>query len=106
MNNVAGAGILTLPAGMGAGTGLVPALVLTAILGLVSAHTFERIGEAAELTGEMTFKGIWSRSLGEETSWIVDAAIYFMCLSAAIIYAGARAPSARALASLSRASLR
>merc|ERR1712050_262471 len=36
----------------------------------------------------MTFKGLWTRTLGASSSWIVDASIALMCLSAAIIYSG------------------
>lgn len=56
VNNVAGAGILTLPAGMASGTGLIPAMAICAVLGLLSGHSFSIIGEACELTGEADFK--------------------------------------------------
>jgi hypothetical protein len=56
VNNVAGAGILTLAAGMASGTGLIPAMLITALLGLLSGHCFSIIGEACELTGESDFK--------------------------------------------------
>ena len=56
VNNVAGAGILTLSSGMATGTGWIPAIFICAILGLLSAHTFSIIGEACELTGEVDFK--------------------------------------------------
>ena len=56
VNNVAGAGILTLSAGMAPGTGWVPAIIICTVLGLLSAHTFSIIGEACELTGEVDFK--------------------------------------------------
>ena len=56
INNVAGAGILTLSAGMAGGTGWIPAISICAILGAISAHTFTIIGAACELTGEGDFK--------------------------------------------------
>jgi hypothetical protein len=56
VNNVAGAGILTLAAGMASGTGLIPAMLVCAVLGLLSGHCFSIIGEACELTGEPDFK--------------------------------------------------
>lgn len=56
VNNVAGAGILTLSSGMATGTGWIPAIIICAILGLLSSHTFSIIGEACELTGEVDFK--------------------------------------------------
>jgi hypothetical protein len=60
VNNVAGAGILTLSAGMAPGTGWIPAILICAILGVLSCHTFSIIGEACELTGEADFKVCWT----------------------------------------------
>ena len=88
VNNVAGAGILTLSAGMSAGVGSIPAALLCLMLGVLSGVTFHLIGIACELTGETTFKGLWTATLGASTAWTVDATIALMCLSAAIIYAG------------------
>lgn len=56
VNNVAGAGILTLSAAMASGTGWFPAIAICAILGAMSAHCFSMIGTACELTGEGDFK--------------------------------------------------
>lgn len=56
VNNVAGAGILTLSAAMASGTGWIPAILISAVLGLLSAHCFAIIGSACELTGESDFK--------------------------------------------------
>ena len=56
VNNVAGAGILTLSAGMAGGTGWIPAISICTILGAISSHCFAIIGESCELTGEKTFK--------------------------------------------------
>jgi len=88
VNNVAGAGILTLSAGVAAGVGWVPASALCLLLGAISGVTFHLIGCACDLTGETTFKGLWDATLGARSSWLVDASIALMCLSAAIIYAG------------------
>jgi Transmembrane amino acid transporter protein len=56
VNNVAGAGILALSAGMTGGTGWIPAILLCVMLGIFSSHSFKIIGEACELTGEADFK--------------------------------------------------
>lgn len=56
VNNVAGAGILTLSAGMASGTGWIPAILICAILGAIGGHCFAIIGDACELTGEEDFK--------------------------------------------------
>ena len=88
VNNVAGAGLLTLAAGMAKGTGWTPALLTCAVLGIASAHTFNLIGESCRLTGEMDFKGLWSKTLGPNTTYVVDAIIALMCSGASIIYSG------------------
>lgn len=59
VNNVAGAGILTLSAGMAAGTGWIPAIAICAGLGTIGSHCFAIIGEACEMTGESDFKVIY-----------------------------------------------
>jgi DNA polymerase elongation subunit (family B) len=56
VNNVAGAGILTLPSGQAAGTGYIPAIFIAVTLGCTSAHTFILIGKACQLTQEYNFK--------------------------------------------------
>lgn len=88
INNVAGAGILTLSAGMAGGVGIVPAAALCLVLGIVSGVSFYIVGAACEITGETTFRGLWSRTLGASSAWIVDLSIALMCLAATIIYSG------------------
>ena len=88
INNVAGAGILTLSAGMAGGTGWVPAIAICALLGAISAHTFNTIGAACELTGEADFKGLWSRTIGQDSTYMVDSIVAIMCLACAVIYSG------------------
>ena len=88
VNNVAGAGILTLSAGMAPGTGWIPAMLICAALGASSGHCFSIIGEACELTGESNFKGLWARTIGEKSKVLVDAMIAIMCLACSVIYSG------------------
>jgi hypothetical protein len=56
VNNVAGAGILTLAAGMTTGTGWIPSIFICIVLGLIGSHTFSIVGDACEMTGESDFK--------------------------------------------------
>ena len=56
VNNVAGAGLLTLSSAMASGSGWIPAILICCFLGVLSAHSFSTIGEACELTGEADFK--------------------------------------------------
>jgi hypothetical protein len=88
VNNVAGAGILTLSAGMAPGTGYVPAMIICAILGWWSGHCFVMVGQACELTSQGDFKGLWKTTMGADSAWVVDAIIAVMCVAAAIIYSG------------------
>lgn len=88
VNNVAGAGLLTLSAAMSKGTGWVPALLICATLGTISSHSFNLIGESCRLTGEMDFKGLWTKTIGGSTTYVVDAIIALMCSAASIIYSG------------------
>ena len=73
---------------MAAGVGWVPAALICTVLGAISGYSFFIIGDACERTGEASFKGLWSRTLGAGSAWVVDACIALMCLSAAIIYSG------------------
>ena len=79
VNNVAGAGILALSAGMAGGVGSVPAMILCLGLGVISGFTFYLIGSACEMTGQTTFKGLWASTLGPSSAWLVDAAVALMC---------------------------
>jgi Transmembrane amino acid transporter protein len=88
VNNVAGAGILTLSAGMAPGTGYMTAMIICAVLGLLSAHCFAIVGEACELTKQPDFKGLWKTTIGQNSAWVVDAVIAVMCLACSIIYSG------------------
>lgn len=90
VNNVAGAGILTLAGGMakGSSTGVVPAILINCVLGAISAYTFIIIGKACAITGEKDFKGLWGYALGENTTFVVDSMIAAMCLAACVIYSG------------------
>lgn len=67
VNNVAGAGILTLAAGKASGTGWIPAVAIVASLGWAASTTFRMIAKACELTGENDFKVRTSSSLKEYT---------------------------------------
>jgi hypothetical protein len=88
VNNVAGAGILTLSAGMAPGTGYGTAIIICAMLGWWSGHCFVMVGQACELTSQGDFKGLWKTTLGADSAWVVDAVIAIMCLACSIIYSG------------------
>lgn len=88
VNNVAGAGILTLASGVAPGTGVIPAIIICFTLGTLSGHCFSIIGDACELTGESDFKGLWMKTIGPNSAYMVDTMIAIMCLSCSVIYSG------------------
>eukprot|EP00591_Stephanopyxis_turris_P001867 CAMPEP_0195519780 /NCGR_PEP_ID=MMETSP0794_2-20130614/15463_1 /TAXON_ID=515487 /ORGANISM="Stephanopyxis turris, Strain CCMP 815" /LENGTH=472 /DNA_ID=CAMNT_0040648993 /DNA_START=162 /DNA_END=1580 /DNA_ORIENTATION=+ len=88
VNNVAGAGILTLAGGKASGTGYIPALIICVGLSLLSAHTFSLIGTACEMTGEKTFAGLWKRAFGPKSAAVVPLIVSLQGTSSQIIYSG------------------
>lgn len=94
VNNVAGAGLLTLSSGMAAGAsgkagvGTGPAGLIGGGLGLLSAFTFSKIGKCCEALGVPDFRGLWCLTIGPKSAWMIDLCIAQMCLSACIIYSG------------------
>jgi len=88
-NNVAGAGILTLAAGKArSGTGWVPSIAVCTLLAAVSAHTFTLIGKSCDLSGQKSFKGLWSEAFEPSTAWIVDSMVFIQCFLVSVMYTG------------------
>jgi len=46
------------------------------------------VGEACELLQENDFKGLWSRTVSEKTSFVVDGMVALLCVCVNIIYSG------------------
>ena len=88
VNNVAGAGLLTLSAGMAMGVGYGPAVGVALALGAVSAATFSMIGWSCDRLNASTFGELWAATLGKGTAWVIDAFIAAMCASACVVYSG------------------
>lgn len=88
-NNVAGAGLLTLAAGKATGvSGWIPSIAICCSLAYASSSTFILIGKACEITGEKSFKGLWSKAFGESTAYIVDSIVFIQCFLSSTIYVG------------------
>jgi len=89
LNNLAGAGLLTLPSGKaGSRTGYIPSILICASMALASATTFTLIGHACDMTGERTFKGLWSQAFGGKRAYILDCIIFVHCFLISTIYIG------------------
>jgi len=85
VKNIVGAGMLSLPAGVAAFSGnveaLVPAVILTAILGFMSAYGFILIADACKRTGSSTYADAWAGTMSPGTAWLPSLA----CMSKAVV---------------------
>ena len=74
VKSIVGAGVLSLPAGIAAfgnaPSAVLPAVLLICIIGGFSAYGFSLIGRVCSYTGGVSYRGAWSGSVGDETSWI------------------------------------
>ena len=87
--NIMGIGVLTLAAGMAAGTGVGPATLAMLATTMTAAYSFALLGDACELTGlgtACTFEGLWAATLGSRTEWLVNAAIGSLTFSICTVY--------------------
>lgn len=74
VKSIVGAGVLSLPAGIAAfgnaPSAVLPAVALICMIGGFSAYGFSLIGRVCSYTGGQSYRGAWSESVGDETSWI------------------------------------
>jgi hypothetical protein len=74
VKSIVGAGVLSLPAGIAAfgnaPSAIFPAVALISIIGGFSAYGFSLIGRVCSYTGGQSYRGAWSKCVGDETSWI------------------------------------
>lgn len=84
VKNIVGAGVLSLPSGIAAGTGLVPAILITVVLGLYSAWTFSKIGEMCDRNDAFTFTQLGEKVRGKGFAKILGLTCtiktFFSCL--------------------------
>jgi len=87
--NIMGIGVLTVAAGMAAGTGVAPATIAMAVFHMTAAYTFALFGELCASTGlgsSCTFQGIWIKTLGGSSAWLVSASIGALTFSICAVY--------------------
>lgn len=89
--NIVGIGLLSLPAAVAAGTGLLPAIGLTVLLGVYSGYTFSIFGRVCEASGERNFKGLGLAAsrprLASTMVWVCTLRTVFSCLAFSIVVA-------------------
>jgi len=65
---------------------LVPASILLAVLGALSAYTFQLYGRLTHDTQATNLGEVWERTKGKETSWIISASTFSFCFGVALVY--------------------
>ena len=94
-----GAGIFSLSARIVHGPGMLPALLISLLVGMLSAWTFYLVGRAAADTDTSDNKSLWSSSVGPSTAWTFDLFIamhslggvvqFYITMSLLVKYLGA-----------------
>ena len=87
--NLMGVGVLTIAAGMAAGTGVGPATLAMLAWTLVAAYSFSLLGDACEATGLGTacsFERLWSITIGPRSVWLMHAAIGSLTFAILAVY--------------------
>lgn len=90
---ILGAGVLSLPAGIASFTdskdGLLPATILLAFMGYISAYSFSSIGNACRIHNVPTFSQAWAKSVSPKSAPFISAVVtiktFFACLAYSII---------------------
>lgn len=90
VKSIVGAGVLSLPAGISAfgnaPSAMIPATILIAAIGGLSAFGFALIGRVCSYTGAASYREAWERTVGEETSVIPAAACTLKTAIAVLAY--------------------
>lgn len=83
IKSIVGAGVLSLPAGVvafgNAPSAMIPAVILIAVMGVISAYTFALIGRVSKSTNTMSYADAWDVSVGKSTSWIIAFSCFIDC---------------------------
>ncbi|CAB9507105.1 Putative sodium-coupled neutral amino acid transporter 11 [Seminavis robusta] len=89
VKSIVGAGVLSLPAGIAAfgnaPSALLPAIVLIAIMGAISAYTFSMIARVCRMTHATSYADCWDKTRGN-MAWIVAASSALDCFAGNLTY--------------------
>jgi len=83
IKSIVGAGVLSLPAGVAAfgnaPSAVVPAVVLIAVMGAISAYTFGLIGRVCQETDTTSYSDAWDVAVGKKSSFIIAFSCFIDC---------------------------
>mmetsp|Transcript_19860 Transcript_19860/g.29844 ORF Transcript_19860/g.29844 Transcript_19860/m.29844 type:complete len:465 (-) Transcript_19860:183-1577(-) len=90
VKSIAGAGVLSLPAGIAAfgnaPSALVPATILIALMGGVSAYTFALIGRLCSQTNTESYSDAWDATVGAKWSPLIAFSCFIDCFAGNLSY--------------------
>lgn len=86
VKNIVGAGILSLPYGVASGTGLIPAVIICAVLGAYAGYTFSLVGRNCEAVKRFTFHELGEATSGPKFATALDFACTFKTFFSCIAY--------------------
>ncbi|CAM9311032.1 unnamed protein product [Ectocarpus sp. 6 AP-2014] len=88
--NILGAGMLSLPNGVAAFSdsrkAIVPASLIIAALGAVSAYTFVLIGRSCAETNAESYEQSWARTVGQKSAWVPAGACVATCFAGCLAF--------------------
>jgi len=90
VKSIVGAGVLSLPAGIAAfgnaPSAMIPAAVLIALMGGISAITFAWIGRVCAVTDSQSYSEAWDKTVGEKSSWVIALSCVVDCFLGNLSY--------------------
>jgi len=88
--SIVGAGVLSLPSGIAffadEKAALIPASIMTLVMGIVAAYSFSLIGKSCEQHEATSFQDAWAKSVNPKTAWVISGGITAMCFLASLDY--------------------
>lgn len=95
VKSIVGVGVLSLPAGVAAfgsaPSAFIPAAILITVIGVLSGYGFSLIGKVCAYTGAKSYREAWSRTVGEQSSWIpawsTTCKTFLACLAFSMVLA-------------------
>ena len=90
VKGIVGSGVLSLPYGIAvygnAPGAVLPATLLIALMGVISAYTFGLIGRVCQATNTQSYSDAWDATVGTSSSWLIAFSCFFDCFAGCLSY--------------------
>lgn len=90
VKGIVGSGVLSLPYGIAvygdAPSAVIPATIIVALMGVISAYTFGLIGRVCQATNTESYSEAWDATVGPSTAGIVAFSCFFDCFAGILSY--------------------